>query len=527
MGICSQGATKRNKDLDNDKEDKENIYSIIDILKNDIKRKNLNKIYDAVFFCKSIKELYEHGWDYILFNSFIKRLKANENEKCFCPVSIIGEKERGKTFILNLLTNNSFENEIEFKTEGIGCKFGNIDNEDEDEDEDEDEENEEDEELSQNNFLFFDMIGKSAPLLIDTGVENLLIKEDLKKIVETNNRDLKISEDFRKNLLINNSKIIIVVVNQLSLTEQLFLFELKNEDNYEQLFVIHNLFNFRQKEEIENYIENTITNSIFFDATKNYFYDYDKSQDEIDEPCYFTEVCYKNGNKQEIITHFILGNIKSKDSWIKNLNEETLYLLKYNLRVCYAKDFFNIDDILVKELINKNIIDNEKIIINSNNITTDNVIKDGYLYGKLTLENNQKYENNDLFFSNTNFYFGEYIPNYVHYKDEKNSLYIVEIECSGIEDKNISIKAKQSKGRIYFYIIGKKIYPKELKEIQPNKFCDKPFSFKFYIHFEKEEIIIDISKEINEKKPSYKNGIYRKEFPMKKKTYFRFINFNK
>ena len=422
------------------------------------------------------------------------------------------------------MINNSFENEIEFKTEGICCKFGNIDHEDEDEDE-ENEEDEEDEELSQNNFLFFDMTGKSAPLLIDSGVENLLINEDLKKIVETNINDLNLSENFMQNVLIRNSKIIIAVVNLLCLTDQLFLFELKNEDNYEQLYVIHNLFNFKQKEEIENYIENTITNSIFFDVTKNYFYDYDKSQDEIDEPCYFTEVCYKNGNKQEIITHFILGNIKSKDSWIQNLNEETLYLLKYNLRVCNAKDFFNIDDILVSELVNEGVIDNEKKIINSNNNTTNNAIKDGYLYGKLKLENNQKYENNDLFFSNTNLYFGEYIPNYIHYKDEKNSLYIVEIECSGIEDKNISIKAKQSKGRIYFYIIGKKIYPKELKEIQPNKFCDKPFSFKFYIHFEKEEIIIDISKEINEKKPSYKNGIYRKEFPMKKKNLFQIYKF--
>ena len=35
---------------------------------------------------------------------------------------------------------------------------------------------------------------------------------------------------------------------------------------------------------MRNYIENIIINSIFFNVIKNHYYDYDKSQDEIEEP---------------------------------------------------------------------------------------------------------------------------------------------------------------------------------------------------------------------------------------------------
>ena len=69
-----------------------------------------------------------------------------------------------------------------------------------------------------------------------------------------------------KNFLISHSKIILVVVNQLTLAEQLFLYELKNdnEDKFEELFIIHNLFNFENKRDIENYINNTIVHSNLF-----------------------------------------------------------------------------------------------------------------------------------------------------------------------------------------------------------------------------------------------------------------------
>ena len=293
---------------------------------------NQNKItkYDAIYSCESLKALFDKGWNYTLFDSFIKRLQMNEDDRCFCPLCMIGETNKGKTFILNLLTNNKLESGIQYRTEGISCKFTSFN-----------EDNEEEEEIDKK-FLLFDTAGRSEPLLIDPEIKKKFTEEDFKRTVETNNRDLKLSEDFMKNLLIKNSKIIIVVVNQLSLAEQLFLFELKNEENYKQLFVIHNIFNFKQREEMENYIENTIINSIYFDLSKHYFDNYDEKQNDTDRPFYFTEELEKNGRQQAIITHLILGDIESKVPWIKNFNEQTLSFLKSNMRTVEAKDFFDI-----------------------------------------------------------------------------------------------------------------------------------------------------------------------------------------
>ena len=472
-----------------------------------IEKQNKITKYDAIYSCESIKKLFDSGWNYTLFDSFIKRLQMDEDDKYFCPLCMIGETNKGKTFILNLLTNNQLESGIQYRTEGISCKFTSFNEDNDNEDE------------TDKKFLLFDTAGRSEPLLIDPEIKKKFTEEDFKRTVETNNRDLKLSEDFMKNLLIRNSKIIIVVVNQLSLAEQLFLFELKNEENYEQLFIIHNIFNFKQREEIENYIDNTIINSIYFDLSKHYFDNYSENQNETDRPFYFTEELMKNGREQAIITHLILGDIESKDKWIKNFNDKTLDFLKSNMRVCEAKDFFDIGNILEKELINENIIDEKTKLIDSiNDKTNVNINEEENLKGTLKLDNNKGSSETSEhdFVDNSNFNFMGFSPEYIHYKDEINSEFVIEVECTGIEDKDISITAKQKKGKVFFNIKGKKIFPEELKKSQPAKFNDKSFSINFSVNIEKEEITIDWSKETNEKKPSYENGIYKKGFPMKK-----------
>ena len=71
--------------------------------------------------------------------------------------------------------------------------------------------------------MVFDTAGSSKPLLLEPNEKEKI--NDLKRIVESNYSDLRISEEFLKNVLINRSQIIIVVVNQLTLSEQIFLYE--------------------------------------------------------------------------------------------------------------------------------------------------------------------------------------------------------------------------------------------------------------------------------------------------------------
>lgn len=359
--------------------------------------------------------------------------------------------------------------------------------------------------------------------MIDPEEKKKYKDEELKKTVENYNHDLKISEEFMKNLLIKYSKIIIVVVNNLSLAEQLFLYELKNDGNYEELFIIHNIFHFKTKEQMEDYIENTIINSIYFDLSKDYYTIYDEHENSVDKPYYFTEEIEKNGTKKALIAHLILGDYESQDEWIKKFNETTIDFLKTKMQTCIADIFFDIGEIITKELISENIIDEKSIKINdSNDKTPSHLMEKNCIKGKLTVEGKAESKENDIIESN-NFNIMGYTPHYIYNKDEENSNFIIEVECAGIEDKDISITAKQRKAKTFFNIKGKKIYPEELKRLDPSQYGDKPFSINFSVNIEKEKegkefYRIETGPEINKQKPIYENGIYRKIFPMNKLT---------
>lgn len=470
--------------------------------------------YDAVFRCESCKELFKKGWNFFINDKFIQRM-TDENE--ICPMCVLGETNKGKTFLVNILTGKNLKAGIEHKTEGMSCKFSDF-KYSYDEVGKYDEINEQ-EKSEINKFLIFDTAGRSEPLLRDKTNEEK--GRDLKKIVDENYRDLKISEDFLKNLLINNSQIILIVVNQLSLSEQIFLYQLKNQRNFDQLFVIHNLFNFQSKKDLENYIDNTIVRSIYFDMSKNYYPSKNGNQNSIDRPYYFVENQNNNGS-ESLIAHFILGNMETKDPWIKDFNDQTLTIIKEIMQTCAANRLFTIKEILEKELIDENKIDKQIMLKEDDKceISEEDKPKNcpPNYYKKIgTLKLNK--EDSDLSKTNNNFIKGTgftdftgYNPDYVFYKNNNDTEFVIEVECAGEEDKDISITAKESKGKVYFNITGKKIYPKEFN------LKDKPFSIEFFVNIEKECITIVTGKDVDQKKPIYENGIYKKIFTMSKYT---------
>ena len=474
-----------------------------------IKRKSI--MYDAIFKCESINTLYKKGWSYFLTKKFKKRIKNKEYK--ICPICFLGEINTGKTFILNLLTNKNLKSGNEYKTEGISCKFSNfkcsnygIDDSDEPE-----------------KFLLFDTAGRSGPLLIEPD-EKLKIKDDLKGIVEKNYRDLRVSEEFLENVLINNSQIIIFVVNQLTLAEQIFLYELKNQQNFDQLFIIHNLFNFEKKEDLEDYIDNTIVRSIYFDMSKDYFFPKDYNNNN-NLPYYFVEYKDNNGRKS-LINHFILGNTETKDPWIRNLNKETIEFLKDFMLVSVADSELDIREILEKQLNEESKIGKETKLEDKpdeNEIIKETILEDlseKYIKKgifKLDKEDEEIIEdkrmNNFYDFVGSRFYVQEYIPNYIFYKNNENTEFVIEVECSGLEDKDFSIKARKFRGKVHFHTSGKKIFPKELN------MEDMPFSIYFFVNVDEESIDIETGEEIDKKKPIYQKGIYKKIYKMSKNQY--------
>ena len=522
MGICGQVKKDRDDDVKEPKNPNDN-NELPDIEpkqpeeeedeteeKRIINSENLinnQSLYDAIFRCGSLNKLFKEEWDYFLSYIFVERIQREKEERNFCSVCMMGDTNKGKTFIVNLLCNCNLESGAEYKTEGISCKFTDLPK-------NLTEEENIDERAKVKKFLIFDSAGRSEPLLIDPNERAKLNSEELKNRVDTDNKDLRLSEEFLKNFLISYSDIIIVVVNQLTLAEQIFLYELKNdnEDKFEELFIIHNLFNFDKRRQMEDYINNTIVHSIYFDISKDYFDSI--GEDEInnpDKPYYFTEVQnYNNRGNKFLIAHLFLGNINSTDKWIKNVNETTINFLKKRMQICVAKKYFSVKKRLEKEI--KSLFFNDKAKFEKVPEMNDT---EGFK-GKIVLKKELKVNNKEIpeFSGKGEFNILGFTPKYIFYREEKKAEFVVEVECPGEEDKNMTIQARTKRGKVFFIIKGKKIYPKEIKQFNHKE--DKPYSIFFSVNIEKEGFQI-IDDENNIKYDKYENGIYKKTFKLVEK----------
>ena len=468
---------------------------------------NNQSLYDAIFRCGSLNKLFKEEWDYFLSHIFIERIQREDDDRNFCSVCMMGDTNKGKTFMVNLLSNCKLESGAEYKTEGISLKFTDLPL-------NLTEEENIDERAKEKKFLIFDSAGRSEPLLIDPNERAKLNSEELKNRVDIDNKDLRLSEEFLKNFLISHSDIIIVVVNQLTLAEQIFLYELKNdnEDKFQELFIIHNLFNFDKRSQMEDYINNTIVHSIYFDLSKDYFNKVEEDENNNpNKPYYFTEEHnYNNRGNKFLIAHLFLGNINSTDKWIKNINEATINFLKTKMQICVAEKYFSVKKRLEKEI--KSLFFNDKAKFEKVPEIND---KEGFK-GKIVLKKEFKANNKEIpeFSGNGEFSILGFTPKYIFYREEKKAEFVVEVECPGEEDKNMTIQARTKRGKVFFIIKGKKIYPKEIKQLNHKE--DKPYSIFFSVNIEKEGFQI-ISEENNIKYDKYENGIYKKTFKLVEK----------
>ena len=457
-------------------------------------KENIKKMYDIIFACESIDKLLTpgKGWEYYYTDTYKNLIEDKKNEK-YSKIGFIGETNKGKTFILNQLTKNQLKSGEQYKTDGLSCKFTDFEGKD-------------------NKFMIFDSAGRSEPLLIDesnsgekpnnrdkSNISNDEKLKELKNEVEKKSRDLKLSEKFLRNFIINNSDIIILVVNQLTLSEQKSLYQLKTENNFDEIFILHNLCNFYKREQIEDYVENTIINSMYFDLRKNYFEPKNKNEDTIDMPYYFVEEQNENNNSKFLVCHLITGNVETTDNWVKKLNERTFEHLRNEIQVnCkYKGKFVDIKTLLERELQSQYIIKKEEKL-EEGKTTKENY--DGFNMNKgiLKLSN---FSGNNLF-ENDNFtgFNNGFIPPYIYYKQDNK--FIIEVECAGERDEEMTIEAHKRKENIIFKIKGKKKYPDSQR-------APLPFDFSFQINVEKEKIKIETK---NNNTPSFEQGIYKMEF---------------
>ena len=79
------------------------------------------------------------------------------------------------------------------------------------------------------------------------------------------------TELFLENLIIKVSDILLIVVGKLTYSEQLLINKIKVESkkqNKGKIFIIHNLQEFRTKEQVENYITESLLKCSTFELNK-------------------------------------------------------------------------------------------------------------------------------------------------------------------------------------------------------------------------------------------------------------------
>ena len=228
-------------------------------------------------------------------------------------VGVIGNSNKGKSFILSRISRIKLPSGTSIKTEGLSIKYPELEefkdrklvlldsagletpvlneenevknNKNETKSESEkNEENEKDINRETNEEIQND---NSTNKEINNNEKGINANEKQKKsnnqngsennvneIFKERSREKLITELFLQNYIINNSDILIIVVGILSYSEQKLLnkikIDIKKSKINKSLYIIHNLKTFFTRKQVENYVETNLKNSATFELIKGH-----------------------------------------------------------------------------------------------------------------------------------------------------------------------------------------------------------------------------------------------------------------
>ena len=411
-------------------------------------------VYDMVIHIQSLTKL-EEGWkvEYCGSEENKKRVKNIPKQK-YIRISVIGNANRGKTFILQKISDLNFNGAIghTVSTQGLSIKFPK------------------DEE-----YELLDTLGNNSPILIDDN-NDPRDKENYDNEISREINDRLIANYIIQNFIIKKADIIICVVGQLTTSEQQFLNKIKNTcKNKINLYVIHNLINL-DKNEIPKYINDVLLKSVTFKLTENKIPSFDGKDTK--KNCFNIFYEEKTTEKEEIanipkILHFILGKEEEGKNDIKYYNDSAINFIKTKINDSFKKNHDNILEELKNFLIDisANILENKISKENIKITEDDKIICENIKDNKIRNIRADELDN-IIFISNEQ----KYTPLYRYYRDKDN--FIIEIFLNGnydIEDKYKFI----NKNEIKFEIIGTKGEEEEEEEEEENEEF-KIISKKYY-----------------------------------------------
>lgn len=272
------------------------------------------KYYDVIIDINSFRHLTKDdnnndwGWDVQIKKDF----KYNEKIKDdYVSIGVVGNGNRGKSFLLSKISDFSFPVGYSVKTKGISVKYPEA-------------------KFGGKNIVVLDSAGFETPV-VETSDFKLGNTQDEKKALSTINeiaRDRQIVEYFTQKFILNYSNVIIAVVGQLTFSEQQLLMKIKEDNKKKKIFVVHNLFNFETIAQVEEYIEFTLLRSLTFKLTPTKYVIFEeKSEEELkkENQLYYHE----EDDNGRSIEHLILSKEGSEAG--NYYNNVTLSFLRKNV----------------------------------------------------------------------------------------------------------------------------------------------------------------------------------------------------
>ena len=445
---------------------------------------NFEDFYDIIININSIKQVNQ-GWDIKMNERGKLRFEEYKNKQALV-IGMIGNSNKGKSFLLSKISKIDLPNGTNIRTEGLSIKYPDL------------------KKYKNRKIVLLDSEGLESPFLFQYYEKR---NEVTYEMLKEKAKDKLVTEYFLQNFIMDSSDIIIAVVGLLTFQEQKFLNKIKSQIsklNYKKtLFVIHNLMTLTTVDQVKNYINNTLMNSATFDLEKTTKITTKISNGEKVE--YFFE------KKSKIrIIHLIFANEGSEAGkfynnfaleFIENSFQEITDIKSFDVIENLKERFIGLSKILMENNINQ-------IISKKDFINYAQIIKER----KIRLEKKRdiilkRYYIDELGFSDLRS--NGFIPCYNYFlKDDK---LILRLETPG--NVNISVEYIIGEKCNIIQIKGEKKKDKEPFDLKDNTYNDREFG-EFSI-----DIPIMIYLDITIKPDiSFKYGIYTIIYCLRKNT---------
>jgi hypothetical protein len=160
---------------------------------------NNENFYDMILDFNSFEQLKVEGWNAIFTESGKQKFDKSTKENNII-IGVVGNKNRGKSFLLGrIMKMKEYQNPNGYlvTTKGISCIFPVLDN-------------------TNKTFITLDIAGKDNPLLRNAFFEEMDKNDKIRNVA----RDQKVTEIALNDFIIEESDVLIAVLEQLSFNEQ-------------------------------------------------------------------------------------------------------------------------------------------------------------------------------------------------------------------------------------------------------------------------------------------------------------------